>query len=354
MKIASLTHLPLAGMITALLSVALIAGCDADGGPDHASFQHFEVNNKDLVTVHARGKPDATVNAAGDLTIAGTAVATTPAQRQLAQRYFTEVQGIRSDAIAVGQQGVALAGKAIGEVVGGLMAGDPDRIDKRVEAEAGKVEAKAAQICLRLGAIRNVQEALAADLAVFRPYATIKAEQVSDCGDEKVATGEGDTTLIEAVDGRRITEVRRLVEGGADINAATRGDGTALIRAAALGELAIVEELIRLGADVNRASRGDGNPLIAAAKHGHGDVVARLITADADVNAVVAGDETALINAARSGHLDVVTYLVEHGADVNKGVVADLGRWRSPLNQASNDEVRAYLIGKGAVADRKS
>lgn len=339
--------------IGSVLSLALLAGCDADRGTARASFQHFEVNNKDLVTVHARGKPDATVNAAGDLTIAGKPVAVTPAQRQLAQRYFTEVQGIRSDAIAVGQQGVALAGKAIGEVVGGLMAGDPDRIDKRVEAEAGKVEAKAAQICVRLGAIRGVQEALAADLAAFRPYATIKAEQVAECGDNKVTVRE-DKTLIEAVDNRRITEVRRLVENGADINAATRGDGTALIRAAGHGELAIVDELIRLGADVNRPSRGDGNPLIAAAKHGHADVVARLITAGADVNAVVAGDETALIGAARGGHLDVVTYLVEHGADVNQGVVADLARWRSPLNQAANEQIRAYLIRKGAVANRKS
>ena len=41
-------------------------------------------------------------------------------------------------------------------------------------------------------------------------------------------------------------------------------------------------------------------------------------------------------------------------ADVNKGVVADLGRWRSPLNQAKDDQVRAYLTSKGAVADRKS
>lgn len=338
--------------IGTLLSMALLAGCDADGGPPRASFQHFEVNNTELVTVHARGKPNATVNAAGDLTIAGKAVVTTPAQRQLAARYFTEVQGIRSDAIATGQQGVALASKAIGEVIGGLAAGDPDRISHRVEAEAGKVEAKADQICLRLGAIREVQEALAADLAAFRPYATIKAEQVSGCGDNKV-TVRG-AALIEAVDERRIAEVRRLVESGADVNAATRGDGTALIRAAALGELAIVDELIRLGADVNLASRGDGNPLIAAAKHGQADVVARLVDADADVNAVVPGDETPLINAARSGHLEVVTYLVEHGADVNKGVTADLGQWRSPLNQATNEQVRAYLTSKGAVADRKS
>lgn len=162
------------------------------------------------------------------------------------------------------------------------------------------------------------------------------------------------SALIDAVDAQRIEEVRRLVEQGADIDAAVLGDGTALIRASAHGDLAIVNELIRLGADVNQPARGDGNPLIAAAKRGHADVVARLVAAGADVNAVVAGDETPLINAARGGHLDVVTLLVEHGADVNKGVVADLVRWRSPLNQAAGDRVRDYLTSKGAVADRKS
>lgn len=353
------TTTALAAIVAGLFSVALVAGCQRDDpAPKRVSFQHFEVNHEGFVIVHSREKPDAKITAAGDLTIAGQAIATTPAQRLLLQRYYAQVHGIRGDAIATGKQGVALAGKAISEVVGGLMAGDPDRISKRVEAEAGKVEASAAQICVRLGAIRTAQEALVAELPAFRPYATIGADAGSDCHvDFESSDSAGSvqaSALIEAVDTRRVDEVRRVVEQGADIDATVRGDGTALIRAAAHGDLAVVDELIRLGADVNRASGGDGNPLIAAAKGGHADVVARLVAAGADVDGVVADDETPLINAARGGHLAVVTYLVEHGADVNKGVVADLGRWRSPLNQAADDQVRAYLSGKGAVAGRES
>lgn len=350
-------------VIGSLFSVALLAGCQrtADPGTPHGSFQHFDIHN-DEVIVHAPGKPDATINAAGDLSIAGKPLDTTPAQRQLVKRYYTEVQGLRSDAIATGKQGLAVAGKAIGEVIGevigGLAGGDPDRIGGRIEAETAKIEAQTAQICVRLGAVRSVQEALASQLPALRPYATIRAEQVSSCSVDRkrpAASNPGEASaLIDAVDAQRIEEVRRLVEHGADINAAVRGDGTALIRAAAHGDVAIVDELIRLGADVNQASRGDGNPLIVAANRGHAEIVAHLVDAGADVNAVVAGDETPLINAARGGHLGVVTYLVEHGADVNKGVVVDLGRWRSPLNQAKDDRVRAYLTSKGAVADRKS
>lgn len=173
----------LASMIAGLLCIALLAGCqrDADTASKRVLFQHFEVNNGALVTVHSRTTSDATVNAAGDLVIAGKPVATTPAQRQLLQRYYTEVQGIRSDAIATGKQGMALASKALGEVIGGLMAGNPDRIGGRIDKEASKMEDRAQQICTRLGAIRSAQEALATELPAFRPYATIRAEQVTDC-----------------------------------------------------------------------------------------------------------------------------------------------------------------------------
>ena len=371
----SMTFNPIAAATGLVLGVALLGGCDRPGTPNNprVNSQHFEIRDNDVI-VHAPGKPDATVNAAGDLSIAGKPVAVSPAQRVLVKRYYTEVQGIRSAAIATGKQGVAMAGRAINEVVGGLMAGDPDRIDGRVEAEAKKVEASAAQICVRLGAIRDVQDALAADLPAFAPYATVRAEQVISCNDDKVVNRSDDVSIsagspegmnaadIAAAAGATAPSgtdatvhdatVRRVEAAGGDVDTAVMGDGTALMRAAAEGDLARVDELIRLGANVNKATRGDGNALIVAAKHGHLDIVERLVTAGARIDAVVPGDETPLINAARAGHLAVVTYLVEHGADVNQGVFADYGRWRSPLNQTTDPGVRKYLQGKGARAGR--
>lgn len=160
---------------------------------------------------------------------------------------------------------------------------------------------------------------------------------------------DGDAgALIEAVLGGQREAIRALVARGVDVNARRIGDGTALIVAARRGDLAIVGDLIRLGAEVNKPSPGDGNPLIAAAAHAHLDVARALLAAGAKVNAIVPGDETPLINAARAGDLVLVRYLVEQGADVNLGVVADWGRWRSPLNQAANEQVKAYLKSKGA------
>jgi len=156
--------------------------------------------------------------------------------------------------------------------------------------------------------------------------------------------------LIEAAEAGRLEEVRRLVRSGVRVDSRVDGTGTALIVAARAGNLPMVDALLRLGAPVDQYSLRDGNPLIVAAMKGHHDVVDRLIEAGANVNAVVTYDETPLINAAREGHLSIVTCLVDKGADVNLAVRADFGV-RSPLNQAHGEEVRRYLISKGARPD---
>ncbi len=148
--------------------------------------------------------------------------------------------------------------------------------------------------------------------------------------------------------------VRRLAAAGVDLDARVIGEGTALIQAVRARHPGTVDALLALGADPDRAALGEGNPLIVAARLGAQPIVERLVAAGADVDRVVTYDETPLINAARAGHLTTVDYLVAHGADVNLGVVADgwLGRWRSPLNQARDPAVRAYLIDRGAIAGR--
>lgn len=153
--------------------------------------------------------------------------------------------------------------------------------------------------------------------------------------------------LVAAAEAGELDEIQRLVHDGVDVDAPLPGEGTALIVASRSGNLGMVEALLGLGASPDLASLRDGNPLIAAAQAGHHEVVDALIAAGANVNAVVRYDETPLINAARAGHFDIVQCLVEKGADVNLGVRADFGL-RSPLNQARDDTIRAYLIRMGA------
>jgi len=160
--------------------------------------------------------------------------------------------------------------------------------------------------------------------------------------------------LLSAARAGQSDQVRQLIQGGADVNARVLYEGTPLIQAVRSRNLETVDILLKLGADPDRASLGEGNPLIVASRLGLQAVVERLVEAGADVNRVVTYDETPLINAARAGHLSTVQYLVQRGANVNLGVEADgwLGRWRTPLNQAKDPVVRAYLMEQGATAGR--
>lgn len=165
-----------------------------------------------------------------------------------------------------------------------------------------------------------------------------------------VGTDPRTDELLRAASNHDIARMRTLASAGVDLDARVLGDGTALIQAIRARDLTMVDALLQLGADPDRAALGEGNPLIVASALGLQPIVERLVDAGADVNRVVTYDETPLINASRGGHLATVQYLLEHGADINLGVEADgwLGRWRTPLNQASTAAVRDYLLLHGA------
>lgn len=348
-------------LASAVILAAALAACSPSPkvtvGGDPV-LKHITLDDS-RVGANAPDGSTAWIDPTGAVEIDGKPVTLTAGQRALALQYHAEAMALQAEAVAMGKAGIAMAGKTLGNVASGLLSGNPDEIGGKVETDAGALEAKAMQLCQRVGKLQTAQDALAGALPAFAPYATIDDHQDDECAGHTTvrhgsASGPSDSDLLAAASAGDHDAVRRLVEQGADVDARVRGDGTALIQAAKRGDLAIVDELLRLGADANQASRGDGNPLIAASAAGRTDVVERLLAAGADVNGVVAGDETALINAARRGHLDVVKLLVDRGADVNLGVTADFGKWRSPLNQASDGAVRDYLISQGAVADKKA
>jgi bla regulator protein blaR1 len=165
-----------------------------------------------------------------------------------------------------------------------------------------------------------------------------------------------DVALFEAAADGDIGAITKLLDAGADINAAIAGDGSPLIGAAREGRLDAVCLLLDRGADVDKSVRGDGNALIMAAREGHIDVVGLLLDRGASIEHVVPGDENALIQASGSGHLEVVKLLVSRGANVNARVWADRsrteGEWRTPLGMARRGRhasVVAFLQSVGAI-----
>lgn len=134
------------------------------------------------------GLPKAEITPQGELLIGGVAVATTPEQKALVVAYRTQVSEIAQAGISVGVQGADLAGKAVTEAIGGVLSGDTDRIEQRIEKEAEGIKAAATKLCDRLPALKSAQDRLAAAVPEFKPYARMDDQDVKDC---RVDAGDG-------------------------------------------------------------------------------------------------------------------------------------------------------------------
>ena len=164
-----------------LLAATVLTACDHDGNDRHGSIANYISIHTDYIAVHAPGRADADITAAGDLSIADHSVAVTTAERELLKHYYATALTLRDHGIATGEAGAAVAGQAIRSVASGLASGDTDKIDAEVNASAAKVEAKAALICDDLAEIQSTQQTLASQLEAFRPYALIKADEADKC-----------------------------------------------------------------------------------------------------------------------------------------------------------------------------
>lgn len=135
--------------------------------------------------------PKAEISPRGELLVDGKAVETSAAQRQQLLTYRNQVLGIADAGMAIGSQGADLAGKALGGVFGVIFGGDQaeKEFEARMEAEGKKIEAEALKLCTQLPPLLASQQALAASLPAFKPYATMTQEDIDDCG--KHGKGKG-------------------------------------------------------------------------------------------------------------------------------------------------------------------
>lgn len=166
----------------ALSAVLLLAACskgghDDDDGDAVRSSALWGQNLK----LSASGHPRAEISAKGDFIVDGKQLPVTDEQRALLVAYHRELGGIADAGIATGKEGAKLAGKAVGAVVRGIFSGNPDQIDREMEAEGKKIEAHAMKICDHLPGLYKAQQDLAAALPAFQPYAGMELDDIAEC-----------------------------------------------------------------------------------------------------------------------------------------------------------------------------
>lgn len=143
------------------------------------------------------------------------------------------------------------------------------------------------------------------------------------------------------------SEVRQLLESGADANLQGGYCGNALQAASLNGFETIVQILLERGADVNLKGGHYGTALQAASYRGNGTIVCTLLEKGASVNMQGGKYGNALQAASIEGHDTLVRILLENGADVNaRGGEHDNALWAASFNE--EETVVETLLGNGA------
>ena len=135
--------------------------------------------------------PKAEISPAGDFLVDGRTVAIDAAQRELLLAHRANIVAIAEAGIAIGMQGAQLGAEAAKGAITSLLSGKSAEFEARMEAEGEKMEAEAAKLCDHLPALLASQQALAAALPAFQPYATMDATDVDDCRDGRRERREG-------------------------------------------------------------------------------------------------------------------------------------------------------------------
>lgn len=218
----NMTRIPLAALLLGSLTLPLLGACNPTSPPAQSTAtpaqpqtalgrmvdngvrearMELEKGNIDIgghMSIHAgshhhavehdQNLPKAEITPQGDLLIEGRTVATTAGQRALLLGYRQQIIDVAEAGMSMGVQGADLAGKAVSEALGSVFSGKGEEFGKRMEAEGRKLEAQGKLMCVKLEPLRATQQQIAATLPAFRPYATMTADDIDDCGNDVIVT----------------------------------------------------------------------------------------------------------------------------------------------------------------------
>eukprot|EP00929_Paragymnodinium_shiwhaense_P049287 TRINITY_DN24870_c0_g1_i2.p1 TRINITY_DN24870_c0_g1~~TRINITY_DN24870_c0_g1_i2.p1 ORF type:complete len:2588 (+),score=813.76 TRINITY_DN24870_c0_g1_i2:684-7766(+) len=141
-----------------------------------------------------------------------------------------------------------------------------------------------------------------------------KAKQQATTKAAKEETAAPGAVLKAAREGI-VSQVRTLVQRGADVNETDQEGATPLHIACAHGNLEVVRYLLAAGAGVELRDKNSLTPLLAASYQGHADVVELLCRSGVNVNAPDVEGWTALYASAFTGNTAVARSLLAANAD---------------------------------------
>lgn len=143
---------------------------------------HFGKEGKDEAA-RRRALPEGEITPRGDLLVDGKTVAIDAVQRRQLLDYRAQVIDVAKTGIDAGERAAMLAIDAtdvsLFRMIVGAMTGS---LERKVKATVTReIQPAVLQICHRLPQLRDSQQALAANLSEFKPYATLEDDDIEDC-----------------------------------------------------------------------------------------------------------------------------------------------------------------------------
>ena len=134
--------------------------------------------------------------------------------------------------------------------------------------------------------------------------------------DINAETNEWATPLIFAVSNNRLSAVKTLLNYNPGLNNITSSGETSLLIAVKNGNFEITEVLIRAGAEINFEDRYGATPLHYSAINGNLDFVDLLLYYKASIDVKSNEGTTPLLAAVWAGYADVAEHLIQNGANM--------------------------------------
>jgi len=164
---------------------------------------------------------------------------------------------------------------------------------------------------------------------------------------DKIYNYSSSLYLFKACENGNESQVKYLIEHGADINIRIKDNITPFLKACESGNINLVKYLVKLGANIKIEDIYHNTPIFYACSSGNDHLVKYLVKRGANINKTNIENETPLFNACLSGNIHLVKYLVKCGIDINK----ENKRGITPLFYAcskKHEDVIKYLVELGA------
>jgi len=153
-------------------------------------------------------------------------------------------------------------------------------------------------------------------IAASKGYSSEIERLIQKGADIDAETNEGATALIFAVNNNRYAAVKTLLNYDPLLNTVTKNNETPLLIAVKNRYFEISEALIRSGADINYADRNGATSLHYASLYGYLEIVDLLLYYDASINLKSKEGTTPLLASIWAGYADIADLLIQNGANM--------------------------------------